>query len=263
MPLEAKLITAAQWGATAPYLIDGPEGWRGYRAYQVNTHDEYQALSAVPIKGTPWSPTLPNLVIVNRRGEYIAKRDVEGTEPPTGGLTVVHLDYQEPPGGGTAVPSEPGTKYTELAYGTETQTVHFALNPVLPTPNPVPPLANGEGAAVKYGVISAKVHVFIPRNSTPDLARLSRLTRFKNLNEDSITLPKIWGTNVTWNLGPGQAQYEGFVGPTARGNALEIIHELSLAPDFLFRWQIEDENGFGVELVESELYHPASFGGLW
>lgn len=257
--IEAVLITSASFGAEAPYVLEGPEGWRGVKHYRVNTHDEVAAVRACPARGTPYSADLPECVLIAKTSRYLAKRDIEGTDPPEGGITIVRCDYQEPIAGSVAVPPEPGVKYTELLSGTETQTVFYEPFPT----GPLPPLANGEGAAVKYGVITARVHAWIPKNSEPDLKRLIRLARRKMLNEDEVELPRVWGTGQTLRMDPYQVMYEGFSGPTARGNALEIVHELSLAPDFLFRWMIEDEQGLGVQEVQSLLYPADSFAGLW
>lgn len=272
MPILAELITDSrrQMGEP-PVLRYGRQGWSGSRHYLVNTHEERLALLAAPAYGAAWDNDLPNLKVVSKETDYRARKD--GTDG-TGGLTLVRCDYAEPEMAGFLPPPFAGLAFTELGRADETQTVYFDLDaPSVPGSPPAPvswPLANGDGFAKRLGRVTARVYVYLQINSFPDITRLARLMRGKKVNSDAVTLPRVLGTSVVLNVGPGQVQYEGFThqmvggGVGGQGALLEFVHEVSLAPDFKERWRVEDEEGNADgPVIVSRIYEEEPFAGLW
>lgn len=269
MPPTATLITdGGRKFGEPPVLGFGKNGWYGRREWLVNTHEEYVAVLAVPGQyGSPWGLQLPTLVVQTIETRYIAKKD---NDEQVGGLTVVRAEYAENELNGF-IPPAANLKYTELGYQSETQTVYFDLDaPAVPGSPPAPvswPLNSGDGFARKVGLVTARVHHFIPNGGFPSLFQVSSLTRFKNTNNAPIALPRIIGTSVSPLLGLGEIQYEGFSHESVQspqGKLTHFIHELTLAPDHRQRWRFENEEGSAVgPEISSRLYDPASFAGLW
>jgi hypothetical protein len=271
MPPTATLITDGQRNFGEPPVLGfGRNGWYGRREWLVNTHDEHKAILSVPTPyGSPWSTSLPDLVVINLENKYIAKKD-DPSAGDVGGLTVVRVDYAENELNGF-IPPQANLKYTELGHQDETQTIYFDLDaPVTPGSPPAPvswPLGSGDGFARKVGLVTALVHHFIPNGGFPDLSRIATLTRFKLTNTDSVALPRIIGTSVSPLMGVGQVQYEGFSHESVnspQGKLTHFVHKLTLAPDHKVRWRFENEEGSatGPEIV-SRVYDAASYSGLW
>jgi hypothetical protein len=265
------LITDRDLGAPWLEMRDGY--LIGERRYLVPTHDEAAALKYSAALGTAWGTDYPDLKLVAKRTDYWCGKDVAGVAPTAGGSTIVVCSFEEPRPGGRIVPDST-TKYTELSFATETQTVFFERRGVA---GPVLPLANGEGFGRKVGTAQARVFTYRSVGSGGfgggnqiNWARLFRLTRLKPLNNGPLTLPALLGTPAshTLSFGPGQVQYEQVLPPrvvtgTGGQRLLEIGHELSLAPDFLFRWEREDAEGNGIGQIASEIYDPDDLSGLW
>lgn len=248
----------------APRLRRTRTGMTGKLEFLVDTSNEYDAIfnSGVPDLGagysTPFVPLIPNLICDDQDTEYIARKD---NPDGTGALTKVVCIYRELGGGGNLPPPQLGNKYTVLNLQTESQTVMFDRR-WLSGGQFALPLANGDGYSRKLGSITATIYTYIPLNSWPNMARLLRLSRHKKLNSDAFTLPPILGTSVNLNLGVMQAQYEGFSHET-KNQLIEFRHEISLAEDFLFYWQLENDKGEAVQSFISEIYESESFAGLW
>lgn len=246
-----------------PRLKNTRNGWVGAREYLVNTMDEYEAAQLCPL-GEPWSAALPTCVCINSETRYIAKKD---DASGTGGLTVVHQDFEEPSAGGNLPPPIVGTKFTILSSQTETITIYNGLD-ALPDPGSPPnplnwPIANGSGGPKQTGLITAKVYTYIPLFSFPNLTRIIQLTRAKAVSSDALALPVVLGTTATLNFSPGQVQYQGFSHQNM-SNAMEIVHELNLAPDFKYRWRSEDEDGNASgPMRENIIYEAMPISGLW
>lgn len=252
-----------------PVLRYGRNGWEGSREYLIDTMDEYSAIQQCPDQyGSSWSSALKDCVVTDLFTRYIAKKDGSSG---TGGLTVVHAEFSEPGTGARLPPPIIGQKFTLLASETDTVTVYFdrrALPDAGSPPNPLNwPLHNGDGVSKKVGLVSAKVYSYIPTTTFPNLARIFGLLRRHSINSDAVQLPAILGTTTTINLQPGQCQYDGFdhqlVGAVG-SRAIEIVHSLLLAPDFLDRWKAEDEDGNSVgSEIQSQIYDTEPFFGLW
>jgi hypothetical protein len=260
------LITDAELGA--PWLRQRGGFYFGQRRYLVRTHKEEEALQFAPQENSPWSGSgrFKGLLLVDRSTEYWGGKDVTGTAPTSGGATIVTCEYEELRPGGRLVPTD-GQKYTELLTALETQTIFFehrdegVVGPVLP-------LANGEGYGRKVGTVGARVHVFYRVGTAVDMTRWVRLSRSNPTNTAAVTLPELLGTRVSFTLGVGQVQYELLQPPQVVGGAggaqlLEVVHQLALAPDFLFRWQREDRDGNGIAQISSRVYPREDLNGLW
>ena len=261
---EVSIITDRDLGA--PWLEERDGYLVGERRYMVLTDNEGAALDRTPKRGSAWNSDKKTLVLVAKRTDYWCGKDTAGVAPTSGGSTIVTGTFEEPRPGGRIVP-DARTKYTDLTFGTETQTIFFEHRDETFS-GPVLPLANGEGYGRKVGSVTARVVTFAPIGATLNYARLFRLTRTKPINDDSLTLPPLLGTTGVLNFAAGQVQYEGLLPPrvvTGAGGVryLEIIHELCLAPDFDFRWEREDAEGNGIGRVQSKVYGPDSLSGLW
>lgn len=266
---QADLITDGDRNfGEPPWLELTRNGWVGAREFLVHTHEEYEAILSVPAYGSEWSSTLKSCQVVAIKGRYVCgKDDASGT----GGLTVVHLDYAESGSNGSLPPPQIGLRFSVLSSQMESVTVHAdiraPLDPGSP-PNPLSyPLHNGNGISRLVGRLGVKVYAYVPTSSFPNITRIADLLKENALNSDVVQLPVILGTTTGINLNVGQCRFDGFshqlVGATS-GRAIELVYDLSMGPDFLERWKLEDEEGnaFGDQ-IQSLINASRPFGGLW
>lgn len=266
-----RLITDGDRNLGEPeFLRFGRNGWEGQREYIVETMEAKAAMDSVPDQyGAPFSAGLPQCQCSQLTTRYLfGKDDASGS----GGVSVVRCEFSEPGSNGTLPPPQIGLKYTILGSQSGNQTVYADIrapsDPGSP-PNPLSfPLHNGDGISKAVGLLTAKVYSYIPTTTFPDLARIARLNRRRPVNSDNLTLPNILGTTFPVFLAAGQCQYDGFshnlVGAAGGVRAIEIIHDLLIAPDFIERWRLEDEEGnlFGDE-VQSVINTSEPFTGIW
>lgn len=264
--MPATLITDGNGpfgGASAPMLrLDSQNGYSGQRDYRVDTTNEPKAFSMCPPLGSAWDADTPSCIVMGYEYKYVAKNDgADGT----GAIGIVRVYYGSPKGRILPPPSL-GQKFTILSPRDETATKYNDIRLFNGAPLPDKckrPMNDGQGFGVKIGVTSAKVYVYFPLSQAIDFARLVRLQNEKAVNNAALALPPMLGTTTFFNMGIGQVQYEGFNHDVKNG-FLEIIHDLSLAPNFYGYWQLPDKNGDPTsETVENWLYQFDNLGGLW
>lgn len=263
MPPSAILITDNRI-APAPWLRDGPNGTIGQRNWLVNTHDEEAALSFVPAAyNSPWSPARPDLLLVEMGTRYWARKD-GSDDPPTGGLTVVQCDYATPRTGSLAPPAL-ALKYTDLEFGEESVNLKFDVRSLTAAVGPWAPINNGEGVGRSVGMIRAKVTTYISASDPVSISRIIGLARRKAVNNAPLTLPAIYGTATTFLMGAGQVRYDGIDRPEVTRGLTRVVHNLSLAEDWYFRWSLENADGSaaGGSPQVSWVYEQADLSGLW
>jgi hypothetical protein len=273
MPLQAILCTSSEPPCLAPWLEERSGYLAGEKRFLVRTHKEKQALKTAPRKGEAWDSDYKDLVVVARRTEYWGGKDTPGLEPTEGASTIVVCYYEEPRIGGTLVP-DVTSKYTELDIGTESVTVFWEDRPA-GTTGRLLKLANGEGFGRKVGVVTARVHTFhnvrlgftgTYEPPTIPFPLYIELGNLKAVSDGPLTLPPLLGTREALTLAAGQVQYEGFSAQLVTGRErrlMEVVHELSLARDFYFRWEYEDREGNFISTQQSRVYPVRSLAGLW
>jgi len=256
MPLTATPITDRAIGA--PKLEEAFGGLRGQRKYRVNTHDEYAALFMAPVPqyAAPWSVELTSCRVVHRGTEYEAKKDKTQTtsEPTTGGSTIVTVDYETPGFRGTP-PPEPNLTYSMIEPGVESIQVYATLDPV---PNAIP-----RGAPKKVGVTRIIVYKYFGPSDPIDIARMNDLAYIQAVNEDGLVFPKFLGTNISYAIGAGKAQFENFA-LAPRNGTVELRMTFVLAPGFDWFWSPENAKGEPLLFQDSgPIYQTANLAGLW
>lgn len=258
MALVAEIYNGSERAFGEPEsLEESGAGLRGHRTYIVNTHDVDAAYNTAPPVGQAWSGGRPELVLYSKRTRYIGGRNNDSGE---NGRTAVDCEYQTPSLGNLPPPTL-ATKYSVLASGSETQTVYFAVG--APVVGPNLPIANGEGAGKRIGMVSARIYTYFNLNATVNWGRLIRLTRKNALNDAAISIPRLIGTGTVLSFAAGQVRYEGFT-PSANNELLEIVHDVSFAEDFDVRWYQEDENGYRVGAEQrSKVYELDDLSGIW
>lgn len=274
MPLTATLITDERI-APAPWLRDSQGDVIGQRNYRVNTHDEEVALTAVPVRGSIWSPNYPTLQLIWRTTRYMARKDAAAVtpDPPLGGLTIVQCDYAIPRTG-NVIPPAPNLKYTELGFGVETATQKFDLRSPAAPPGTYHPINNGAGAAKNIGVVRARVTVYANSANPISLNKIIKLTRLQALNDAPLVLPSIYGTSLTYTMQRGEVQYVGIDPPEVVNGLVKIVHNLNLAQNrtvngidysgFVFSYDKETPEGksLGEEVIAVQ-YVNEDMSGLW
>lgn len=253
-----------------PWLEFGRDGWTGQRSYLVETMEEKAAIASVPDQyGSPYAADLSVCKCVRMRSRYMWGKDGAAG---SGGFSVVQCDFAEDGANGSLPPPQIGLKFTVLGSQGGNVTLYYDVRaPTDPgsPPNPLSiPLRNGDGVNKQVGLMTARVYSYIPTSTFPDLQRIARLNQRRPVNSDNLTLPFINGTSAPVFLAPGQCQYNGFahnlVGATGGVRAIEIIHDLLIAPDFLERWRLEDAeaNAYGDE-KQSVVNLSEAFTGIW
>lgn len=263
MPLTATIITDRNM-AEPPWIKRSGLDTIAQRNYLVNTHEEEVAITAVPPINSIWSIGFPGLILYSQFSRYYARKDASasGGDPSLGGLTIVQCDYAIPRSGGISPPPAIGLKYTDLEFGDETQTLKFDL--LSQTQAGVwLPINNGEGVGKVQGTIKAKIYTYTAASQPIPLSRISQLTRAKALNNAPLTLPAIYGTAASFNMLVGEVRYEGIDKPSVSNGIRELVHNVSLAEDWFFRWNQEDSIGNASTSVTSTVYPMDDLTGLW
>ena len=239
---------AGQFGWTAR---DSSAGVEVVRHGLVDTDDPGLALfvPGLPRVGDAYSPLLPGVVV----SDVLVDR-LGGTPNGLGdfGSCRVRVAYAFPrlASSGPALP--PGQAYTDLGGSQVVDTTYATLDGQT-IPN---------GVAVEAGRLDAAVHAFVLPTGVVDIPRLVALMLPSKVNDAAMVLPPILGGANSLAMDVGQVRYKGFA-LHARTNALEIVHQLSLAPDHLSYWRYFDASGQAGPESAGPVYPPASFGGLW
>lgn len=249
------------------------EGVRIERFWSVNTRDPLRALTALglPAIGTAAGPAHPDVTLVSLTSRPWGGQD-SGTAEPTGGRTIFEGIFESPQMRGSLVRPTPGLKLTEITAATSTVTARFDRR--APDPNPFLnlPIAGGDGASRVVGTTTARVRAWHGPAASIDWTRLIRYAQNNFVNAELVSLPPLFGTPQVFTAQPGELRYESFevqvqAGPPQGGAPQQVIgitHVLAWAPDHRFRWVEEDDKGQARGgVIESELYTPAPFAGLF
>jgi len=246
--------------ATAVLILDGDDaprlrlqiaGTTGTRKYRIDTDDEEEALAAagLPLPGDPWSLARPTLICQSVDVAY-----------QRGSIHEAVCQYETPgagSGGGAVVP-EPDLAYTERRYTVENEAVYFTVDTVSPVNHAADePIANGQGASKE--VTGVEVSVVIYR--TPEVYNTAGDTQLMNLmgtvNSNALTLPPIYGTNVSLTYQPGELRYR-MTELGTRNGLVEIRHNFVARPDHLARWQPQDAEGNAVGTQKISRIYPSA-----
>lgn len=261
--MSAKQITdKSEWRETLTRTVGG---WKGTKHFRVNTADATEAMldPELPKVGDPWSARLPYLECVQvgpseKIGGYHTGPDV--------GWTRVPVEYQTPDASIIRKATPDRRSWTEISFAAATDTIYRPLVRVAGGGGPpFFPINNGNGVEIPTGSIFAKVTAnFATPSEVPALSRLKNLARPAKLNQEQITLPRIYGTELAYSIGPLQALYRGWEGPKLVDGYLQIVHQIELAETFLYAWGAQDDKGnLTMDTVIDQIFDASTFGGLW
>ena len=241
-----------------------PSGFEATRFGLVETADLYDAVKSIPDQmGAAFDTArLPKCQAFG----YSAKwwRGPKSGVATDLGHAIVRVEYRTSGINGRLPPPLAWLVYTQLSCASESIQVYFDVNQPPGTGPLNGPIANGEGAPKLVGTVQATVTSYRSAGLPFDMTRLIDLARRKCVNDTPLALPAVLGTAQAFTMAPGQARFESFTGPEpAENGTVKLQVVLALAPDFKFRWRLEDDSGFGVADQANDLYEAANLAGLW
>lgn len=273
LPTAEPILGKTSWGGGPPELEELPRGWSGTRWFKIEGRDVAEASRAIglPRMNELW-PGFRDLKVVARRLRVMGGKF--DTAAQYGGWTSAEIRYATPDGGGSAPVPELNRAFSQWQGAQESITRNFDARVNLPPgytvveppggpfPTPITPVNNGKGVQVAVGTARLLVSKWV-RGADIDLPRLLRLHSAQAVNSDNVTAPPALNDTRSWSFSRGELRYLEFaVEPD--GEVMKITHVLGAAPDHLYRWQPEDENGDAVGPLEVSVVYPAlPFGGLW
>lgn len=248
------------------------------QCYSVDTGDVVAALFAngLPTYGTPYSAAYPLITAQGFRTTQISSLD--DTATGLGGETKVQVTYRaiSAPGGagnGPRVPRDVTDRWTDIEFGVGQAQVFWPISR-LSNPSPGGMIANGDGASVYVGNLTASIYTFWPRTTAIDLSRIVSLISPCCTNNAPLTLPKVWQTTSPMNVDAGQLLYLGIdkpvlvgMGEDGNGGLLQVVHKVMLGSDFYARWEALNERGgrntnFSGAIVD-QVQPEGDLSGMW
>jgi len=271
--LIARLLTEP---GLAPVRRRHTRGEDGVRVYQVLTHDEDSAESAVgvPAIGDAWSPARPTLTVREIEARYLAGTD----DTLTGTRGICHVKVTYGTGWGAAaspVPEVANAAYTRLLPIAGQVTVFYGIAeeelpggqsgpPAVSMGNAVP-INGGTGTTRNVCGFSVEVIKYLPVAAF-DLSLIRAivsLSRDGAINANRIMLPPILGVGPVLTMEPGEALY-------VQAQELEIVnglvvlrHSMSLAEGedgHRYLWRaLNDKGEQRGPLLKTDLYRRVNF----
>ena len=238
-----------------------PNGFEGERWYRVGTDDPAKAVNpalcpGVPVYGDGWDAgDYADCKCVNVRAQRGGGRE-QGTRV---GFCWVRTAYSTPSEDFQILPTEPGTKWTEVQAGQTTQTL-FAGYEAGAKDHPI---NNGDGYNVNVGIVSYVVTRNWPVGYLTEIDRLNTLIQKQVFNDAEVVLPPVLGTIKNITLAKGQCQLVGFTAQVV-GRSLRIQYTLVVGLSRFYKWLPRLPDGkYAASAYESEVYGEADFSNLW
>lgn len=260
-------------------------GWEGVRYAKVEAIDLADALTApeLPKIGDQW-PNLPGCVVTE-----IGDVTKLGGDTGSSWLYIVPVRYETPTGSALVAAKyrKPGDAITEYFSTQESVTIYVSPlgitngrfkidsdgNLIVGTPIDTP-INNGDGAAVPFAKLGARVSVWYDLNSPPNHATWINLAQPAAVNDRALTLPPRDFSivrqpfNAYEVLLTGYAEQIEFVGkPELDGTPkplLRVSYTLALARNHDVVWQSVDSAGAPTgDLYKDLVAKEADFTGLW
>lgn len=244
MPVTATLLTDSEHAPRLEYR--GGQVVAARATYRVDTPDEKLVLTAtgLPAEGAAYDAGYPALVVRAYSVRY-----------EEGDYHLCEVMY-EVPGGISIFPRpEPDLAYTVRTFSVQTVTVRFGVGAA---PGDVP-IAGGDGAPKEVTLCELAVTIW---RSVSDYNAASDdflLDLFGTVNDDTVTLPPIYGTSVDLTFSAGQLLYRSME-VTGENGLVKITHNLLAAADHKYRYWPVDDTGKAVGAeVEVDIYPEAEF----
>jgi len=238
-------------------------GYEGERWYLVGTDAPDLAISptdspGIPQQYDPWDlGQYKDVRCVSVEAERWGGRD----QGARFGSCWVRANYATPNESYEVQPTEPGTKWSEIAISSTTQTLRVGLD----EDDTATPIENGDGFNVNVGIIQYIVTRNWPLDYVVGTGYLNTLTALQAFNSEDVTIPPLLGTTGTILLAEDTAQYIGYTAQVV-GKSLRIQHTLAVGLSPRHTWLARFPDGSyadKADAYETLVYPSRSFAGLW
>lgn len=270
------------WGGQPEKIERTTSGSTGQRHYKINTRvvEEMLGAEGLPKIGDPWSPSLPGLKVVTQDFGVIG--GVPDQVNDTRGWGYCNVRYSTDGLAGSTPPVFPGYAYTLFRPAVSAVTALFDARRALEGASPPfefvqgratdlanpamrAPMNNGRGVQVPVGSTQIIVVKYYSNVDAIDMARLLRLQRRQYVNLENVSTPPVQGGTQGFTFDKGELRFTSFDMDFDRGLTALAIY-LEGAPDHLFDWSPEDQDGNSIDNVgpyANVLFPAEDFSGLW